>query len=140
MQKATTNMTTGNYRKIIINFAFPILLSQLFQQLYNSIDSLIVGNYLGETALAAVSSSGSLIFLFVGFFIGVSSGAGHSVIPMVVMLGIWCIFRITYVTIAMQINHWIVLVFLAYPITWSLSSIIYIIYYFKSNWVMGFEK
>lgn len=76
MGKMTVNMTQGNYKKIIVNFAFPIFLSQLFQQLYNSIDSLIVGNFLGETALAAVSSSGSLIFLFVGFFTGVGSGAG----------------------------------------------------------------
>lgn len=74
--KNTLNMTQGNYRRIIVQFAFPIFLSQLFQQLYNSIDSLIVGNALGETALAAVSSSGSLIFLFVGFFIGVGSGTG----------------------------------------------------------------
>lgn len=71
---------------------------------------------------------------------GVCRGAGRSVIPMVVMLGVWCIFRITYVTIAMLIRHWIVLVFLAYPITWSISSIIYLIYYFKSDWIHGFER
>lgn len=70
---------------------------------------------------------------------GVCRGSGHSVIPMFVMLGVWCVFRITYVTIAMLINHWIVLVFLAYPITWSISSIIYLVYYFKSDWIHGFD-
>ncbi len=77
--KNTVNMTEGNYKRIIISFALPIFLSQLFQQLYNSIDALIVGNFLGETALAAVSSSGSLSFLFVGFFMGVGSGSGVAI-------------------------------------------------------------
>lgn len=72
----TQDLTTGDIRGVIIRFAAPLFLSQLFQQLYNSVDSLIVGNYLGKQALAAVSSSGSLIFLMVGFFGGISIGAG----------------------------------------------------------------
>ena len=54
----------------------PIFLGNLFQQLYNTVDSLIVGNFLGSNALAAVSSSGSLIFLFIGFLSGLAIGAG----------------------------------------------------------------
>lgn len=50
-----------------MSFAIPLFLGNLFQQLYNTADSLIVGNFLGSDALAAVSSSGSLIFLMVGF-------------------------------------------------------------------------
>lgn len=69
-------MTKGPIWKRITYFAFPILLGNLFQQLYNTVDSLIVGNYLGSNALAAVSSSGSLIFLLVGFLSGIASGAG----------------------------------------------------------------
>ena len=57
-------------------FAFPILLGNIFQQLYNTFDSWVVGKYLGDQALAAVSSSSSLIFLMVGFFNGVAMGAG----------------------------------------------------------------
>ncbi|HIZ43054.1 MAG TPA: MATE family efflux transporter [Candidatus Gemmiger excrementigallinarum] len=57
-------------------FAIPIFFSNLFQQLYNAVDSLIVGNFLGGDALAAVGSSGSLIFLLTGFVNGVSLGAG----------------------------------------------------------------
>ena len=57
-------------------FAFPILLGNIFQQLYNTFDSWVVGKYLGDQALAAVSSSASLIFLMVGFFNGVAMGAG----------------------------------------------------------------
>lgn len=76
LTRNTKNMTVGNPYKVIINFAIPIMLSQLFQQLYNSVDSLIVGNFLGKEALAAVSSSGSLIFLCTSLFIGVAMGAG----------------------------------------------------------------
>ncbi len=69
-------MLTGDVKKSILSFAFPIFLSQLFQQLYNSVDSLIVGNFLGKEALASVSSSGTLIFLLNSLFIGVAMGAG----------------------------------------------------------------
>ena len=69
-------MTTGSYRRVIIDFALPLMLSTLFQQLYNAADSLIVGRFLGKAALAAVSSSGTLILLLVSFFSGAALGAG----------------------------------------------------------------
>lgn len=68
-------MTEGKIPKKIIIFALPIFLGNLFQQLYNVVDSLVVGNVLGKEALAAVSSTGSLIFLIVGFINGVFVGA-----------------------------------------------------------------
>ena len=71
-----TLLTEGPIWKRMTAFAFPLFLGNLFQQLYNTADSLIVGNFLGSNALAAVSSSGSLIFLLVGFFNGISIGAG----------------------------------------------------------------
>ena len=55
-------MTEGSIWKKIVTFALPLFLGNLFQQLYNTADSLIVGNFLGSDALAAVSSSGSLLF------------------------------------------------------------------------------
>lgn len=69
-------MLTGSISKSIIRFALPLFFGNLFQQLYNTADSLIVGNKLGNTALAAVSSTGMLIFLLVGFFQGIGLGAG----------------------------------------------------------------
>ncbi len=74
-QKKTT-LTEGSVAKGMLLFALPIFISNLFQQLYNAADSLIVGNFLGGEALAAVGSSGSLIFLLTGFVNGVSLGAG----------------------------------------------------------------
>ncbi len=72
----TLDMTKGKEWKLIVTFAIPIFFSNLFQSLYNIVDSIIVGNMVGQEALAAVSSSGNLIYLFNSFFIGLSSGAG----------------------------------------------------------------
>ena len=72
----TLDMTKGKEWKLIVTFAIPIFFSNLFQSLYNIVDSIIVGNLVGKEALAAVSSSGNLIYLFNSFFIGLSSGAG----------------------------------------------------------------
>lgn len=74
--ESVKDMTQGNPYLQIIAFALPIFLSQVFQQLYNTADTLIVGRFLGTNALAAVSSSGTLIFLLVSFFNGTSMGAG----------------------------------------------------------------
>ncbi len=72
----TLNMTDGNPKALILKFAIPIFLSQLFQQLYNIADTMIVGNFLGKSELAAVSSSGTLIFLIISMFGGIAAGAG----------------------------------------------------------------
>lgn len=69
-------LTEGSIPGKMLAFAFPLFLGNLFQQFYNIADSLIVGNFIGSDALAAVSSSGALIFLLVGFFNGISVGAG----------------------------------------------------------------
>lgn len=76
MAHTTQPMTQGPIWKRITYFALPILLGNLFQQMYNTADSLIVGNFLGKNALAAVSSTGSLIFMLIGFLSGIAIGAG----------------------------------------------------------------
>lgn len=70
---------------------------------------------------------------------GVCRGAGKAIVPMLIMLLVWCVIRILYITIAMRISHEIVLLFAAYPLTWFISSVIYFIYYKRSNWLHGFE-
>lgn len=76
MRKSSTDLTEGNIVQLIITFAIPILLGQIFQNLYNSVDAIVVGNYVGTTALAAVSSSADIAQLLVGFFTGLSTGCG----------------------------------------------------------------
>ena len=70
---------------------------------------------------------------------GICRGAGKAIVPMIIMLSVWCVIRIIYITVAMKISHEIVLLFAAYPLTWFISSVIYFIYYKKSNWIHGFE-
>ena len=76
MQSNRYSLTEGSIWKAMLLFALPVFLGNVFQQLYNAFDAWCVGNYIGDDALAAVSSSGSLIFLMVSFFNGVSMGAG----------------------------------------------------------------
>lgn len=72
----STSMTEGSIAKQLIRFAVPLILGNLFQQLYNTVDSIIVGNYIGKHALAAVGACGALIDLMLAFCIGASVGAG----------------------------------------------------------------
>ena len=69
-------MTEGSIAKSLLLFAVPLILGNLLQQLYNTADSIIVGNFVGANALAAVGSSGSPIYLLIGFSQGVAVGAG----------------------------------------------------------------
>lgn len=75
-QTKTTMMTEGSVVKNIIFFSVPLILGNLLQQLYNTVDSIIVGNYVGSNALAAIGSSTSLVYLLIAFSQGVSVGAG----------------------------------------------------------------
>ncbi len=75
-QKIRENsITEGVIWKQLLIFFFPILIGTFFQQLYNTVDTIIVGQYVGKQALAAVGTTGTLINLLVGFFVGLSSGA-----------------------------------------------------------------
>ena len=85
----------------------------------------------------------ALFFCLLAYSHAVASicrGAGKAFVPMVIMLLFWCVVRITYITIVMRIIHEIQYIYMAYPITWSLSSIVYFLYYHFSDWVHGFDK
>jgi putative MATE family efflux protein len=69
-------MTSGPIWKNLLAFAFPLMIGNLFQQLYNTVDAVVVGNFVGKEALAAVGTSDSLINTIIGFFAGMSTGAG----------------------------------------------------------------
>lgn len=76
MSKQPVSLLEGDIKTGLLRFALPLFLGQIFQQMYNMVDALVVGNMVGENALAAVTSTGSLIFLIVGFFGGVYGGVG----------------------------------------------------------------
>ena len=75
-RKKDVDMTEGNITRHIIMFAFPLLIGNVFQQLYNTVDTWVVGNYVSNEAFSAVGTVGPIINMLIGFFMGLSSGAG----------------------------------------------------------------
>ena len=75
-KRGAHTLTEGTIWKALVLFTLPLFLGQVFQQLYNTFDAWCVGYFIGDNALAAVSSSGSLIFMMVSFFNGLAMGAG----------------------------------------------------------------
>ncbi|MBS6197181.1 MAG: MATE family efflux transporter [Oscillibacter sp.] len=85
----------------------------------------------------------SLFFCFLAFAHGVSAvlrGAGRAQVPMYTMLGCWCILRVSYITLALKVWPDIATIFWAYPITWSVSCVVFLLYYLKADWVHALEK
>ena len=83
-KKREHDLTEGSPFKLIIYFCIPMILGNLFQQLYNFVDTMIVGHFLGVEALAGVGATGSINFLIVGFCLGMCSGFA---IPVAQMYG-----------------------------------------------------
>ena len=75
-QRKSVDMTQGSIAKLLLAFALPMLIGQIFQQLYSTVDSVVVGRFVGKEALAAVGSTGSVINSLIGFFTGLAMGAG----------------------------------------------------------------
>lgn len=70
---AVKEMTSGKPYKLILAFALPMILGNIFQQLYSMVDTVIVGKYVGVDALAGVGSTGAINFLVIGFALGILS-------------------------------------------------------------------
>ena len=75
-RRKDVDMTEGNITKHIISFALPLLIGNIFQQLYNTVDMWVVGNFVSNEAYSAVGTIGPIINMLIGFFMGLSSGAG----------------------------------------------------------------
>ncbi|MBE6116865.1 MAG: MATE family efflux transporter, partial [Erysipelotrichaceae bacterium] len=76
MKNRNIDLTEGNIVSVLIAFAIPLFIGQLFQTLYHSVDSIVVGNFIDSNALAAVNASTSICNTLVGFFTGLSAGVG----------------------------------------------------------------
>ncbi len=74
-KRADQDMTEGVIWKQLVSFAIPMMIGLLFQQMYNTVDTVIVGQYVGKQALAAVGSTGSIINMLIGLFMGLSTGS-----------------------------------------------------------------
>ena len=73
---APVDMTEGTPWEKILLFTIPMLIGNIAQQLYNTVDSVVVGNYVGDNALAAVGSAGPILNLLIVLFVGISMGTG----------------------------------------------------------------
>ena len=115
---------------VILTFGAPALV-----RLFNS-DPAVV-------EIAVTQSRIENLFFFLLAFshavAGICRGAGKATVPMLVMLSVWCVFRIIFITAGIAIFHDIRVLFWGYPLTWCISSILFLIYLCKSDWVHGFE-
>lgn len=76
LARRDVNMTQGSITRLIINFALPLMIGNLFQQLYNMVDTWVVGNFVSNEAFSAVGTVGPIVNTLIGFFTGLASGAG----------------------------------------------------------------
>lgn len=76
LRRTDTDMTKGSVLGRLVAFAVPLLIGNIFQQLYNTVDSVVVGNFVGKEALAAVGSVAPVVNMLIGFFNGFATGAG----------------------------------------------------------------
>ena len=67
-------MTQGKPVKVLLGFTIPVFIGNVFQQFYNMVDAVVVGKFVGTKALAAVGSTGTIIFLIIGFLLGLTAG------------------------------------------------------------------
>ena len=124
-----------------------LLLAELVGILYFIFAPYLIGAFDGSEEVIAYGTrqarTVALFYFLLAFSHSVAAvcrGAGRAFVPMVVMLSIWCVFRITYIQVVMHLFGEIQYIYWAYPLTWAISSVIYLIYYIKSDWVYGFEK
>ena len=145
------NLGAGEHERAKRGARFGLIASLLLAELIGLIIFLFAGPFIrfflsGEEAIAwgiHHCRTVSLFYFLLSYsncIAGVLRGAGKAFVSMIVMLAVWCALRIVYITVAMQIRHDIVLLYWAYPITWSISSVIYLIYYIRSDWIHGFDR
>lgn len=71
---------------------------------------------------------------------GIMRGAGKATVPMFTMLGFWCVLRVAYITLMLHFYPYIEVVFTAYPLTWGTSCVVFLLYFFKADWIHNFER
>ena len=113
----------------VIVFAFAPILLRMFSR---EADVLAIG-----TTQARTESLFYCLLALSHCLAGIYRGAGKTTVPMIVMLSSWCLLRITYITIIVRLIPVVNVIFWAYPLTWSVSSIVFIIYYFKGKWLLN---
>ena len=145
------NLGAGNHTRTKKGVAFGVICSCVMAQLIGILSYVFAPQLIGffsETREAIDFGARHMRTICLFYFLlafshciaGVMRGAGKASVPMVIMLACWCIFRMTYITVAVKLINTLTTVSWAYPITWSLSSIIFLIYFLKADWIHTFDK
>ena len=144
------NLGAGNHARVRRGSVFGVICSCVLAEVIGLLSYLFAPQLIdffseSEEAIAMGSQHMRTICLF--YFLmafshcmaGVLRGAGKATVPMFTMLACWCLFRMTYIYIAVRLVNQLTTVSWAYPITWTLSSIIFLIYYLKSDWLHSYD-
>lgn len=145
------NLGAGHHDRVKKGVAFGVVCSCVMAEIIGAVSYLFAPQMIGffsETAEAIDFGTQHMRTISMFYFLlafshciaGVMRGAGKPTVPMFTMLACWCLFRVTYITIALKFVNKLTTVSWAYPITWTLSSIIFLIYFLKADWIHNFDK
>ena len=145
------NLGAGKHDRVKKGVAFGVVCSCSIAELVGIISYLFAPQLIGifsETAEAIDFGSRHMRTICLFYFLlafshciaGVMRGAGKATVPMFTMLACWCLFRVSYITAAVRVVNQLTTVSWAYPITWTLSSIIFLIYFLKADWIHNFDR
>ena len=145
------NLGAGYHARVKKGVAFGVVCSCIMAEIIGGLSYVFAPQLIGffsETAEAITFGTQHMRTICLFYFLlafshciaGVMRGAGKATVPMFTMLACWCIFRVTYITTAVKIVNKLTTVSWAYPITWTLSSLIFLIYFLKADWIHNFDK
>ena len=145
------NLGAGHHKRVKKGVAFGVICSCVMAQVIGTLCYLFAPQLIGffsETKEAISFGVEHMRTICIFYFLlafshciaSVLRGAGKATVPMFTMLACWCLFRVTYITIAVKYVNKLTTVSWAYPITWSLSSIIFLVYFFKADWIHNFDN
>ena len=145
------NLGAGNHARTKKGVAFGVLCSCAMAEFFGILSYLYAPQLIGffsETPEAIAFGTEHMRTICLFYFLlsfshciaGVLRGAGKATVPMFTMLVCWCVIRVTYITVAVKLVNRLTTVSWAYPITWTLSSILFLIYFLKADWIHNFDK
>ena len=145
------NLGAGQHDRVKKGITFGVICSCAMAELIGGLSYLFAPQLIGffsETQEAISYGTQHMRTICLFYFLlafshciaGVMRGAGKATVPMFTMLACWCIFRVSYITVAVRLVNQLTTVSWAYPITWTLSSIVFLIYFLKADWIHTFDK
>ena len=145
------NLGAKEYQRARIGARFGILCAMILAEIIGIITYIFAPYFIGlfssskevieiGTKQARTMSLFYFLLAYSHSVAAVCRGAGKAFVPMLVMLAIWCGVRVTYIMIITHFFNDIQYIFYAYPLTWGISSLIYCLYYFLSDWIHGFDN